>query len=153
MVGASRNHNRVAMRFSTRLSLHLEDGPCEVFQADMKVGIRTEGENHFYYPDIQVSCEEEADKYYNHSPCLIVEVLSESTARTDRTEKLSAYTKLASLQEYVLCSQDSPAVELYRKRAGWEAEYYGGGQNFMLESVGLEMKENDLSSFLLKAGK
>jgi Uma2 family endonuclease len=149
MAGASRNHNRVAMRFSTRLDLHLEGSPCEVFQADMKVGIRTEREDHFYYPDVQVTCEEETDKYYNSSPCLIVEVLSESTARTDRTEKLTAYTLLPSLQEYVLCSQDFPAIELYRKRTDWRVERYMAGQHFMLESVGLEMRVDDLYGFLL----
>jgi Uma2 family endonuclease len=149
MAGASRNHNRVAMRFSTRLDLHLENSRCEVFQADMKVGIRTLREDHFYYPDVQVTCEDETDNYYNSSPCLIVEVLSESTARIDRTEKLTAYTLLPSLQEYVLCSQDFPAIEMYRKRTEWRVERYVGGQNFLLESVGLEMAVNDLYGFLL----
>lgn len=54
----------------------------------MKVGIRHQDDVRFYYPDIQVSCEEESDAYYNTSPCLIIEVLSESTARKDRTENL-----------------------------------------------------------------
>ncbi len=64
-VGASRNHDRVAMRFSTRLNLHLEDSPCEVFQADMKVGIRTEGETHFYWvldtPTLAAGFEDDSD--------------------------------------------------------------------------------------------
>ncbi len=149
MAGASRNHNRVAGSFFARLFNHLDGGRCEVFQTDMKVGIRSLREDHFYYPDVQVTCEDETDKYYNSSPCLIVEVLSESTARTDRTEKLTAYTLLPSLQEYVLCSQDFPAIEMYRKRTEWQVERYVGGQNLMLESVGLEMAVNDLYGFLL----
>ncbi|MEB4589906.1 Uma2 family endonuclease [Candidatus Thiothrix sp. Deng01] len=153
MAGVSRNHNRVSGGVFARLFNHLQGSRCEVFQADMKVGIRTQRENRFYYPDVQVSCADEADNYYNSSPCLIVEVLSESTARTDRTEKLEAYRLLSSLQEYVLCSQDSPSVEVYRRRTEWLAERYVAGQNFLLESVGLEMVVDDLYGFLLNNGK
>ena len=41
------------------------------------------------------------------SPCLIVEVLSESTARIDRREKLLAYQSLPSLQAYLLVEQEA----------------------------------------------
>ncbi|EIJ34232.1 Uma2 family endonuclease [Thiothrix nivea] len=88
MAGASRGHNRVAMNLAATLHSHLKKSHCEVFQSDMKVGIRHQDDVRFYYPDIQVSCEEESDAYYNTSPCLIIEVLSESTARKDRTENL-----------------------------------------------------------------
>ncbi|MEZ5449587.1 MAG: Uma2 family endonuclease [Thiolinea sp.] len=43
---------------------------------------------------------EENNKYYNAAPCLIVEVLSDATARIDQVEKLNAYRMLPSLQEY-----------------------------------------------------
>jgi Uma2 family endonuclease len=148
MAGASRNHNRVVGRFFAKLFTHLAGTRCEVFQSDMKVGIRLAHEVHFYYPDVQVSCADETDKYYNTSPCLIVEVLSDSTARIDRIEKLSAYTRLPSLQEYVLCSQDSPVVEIYRKRTAWQVEYYVSGQSFMLESVDLALPVDELYQFL-----
>lgn len=115
MAGASRGHNRVAGRFFLRLATHLENSGCDVFQSDMKVGLQRKDDTRFYYPDIQVTCDNESDAYYNTSPCLIVEVLSESTARKDRTEKLLAYQGIGSLQEYVLCSQDTPNVEVYRR--------------------------------------
>lgn len=148
MAGASRNHNRVTGNFFLSLALHLRGSRCEVFQSNMKVGIRSLREDHFYYPDVQVTCVDEADKYYNASPCLIVEVLSESTARTDRTEKLTAYTLLPSLQEYVLCSQDTPMVEIYRQRTEWQVERYVSGEKLSLESVNLEIPVNELYLFL-----
>lgn len=119
MAGASRSHSRIAGFLSARLFNHLEGGSCEVFQSAMKVCIRSLETNCYYYPDVQISCEEETDPYYNTSPCLIVEVLSDSTAYKDRTEKLAAYRLFASLQEYVLCSQDTPHIEVfYRVGAG-----------------------------------
>jgi Uma2 family endonuclease len=148
MVGASRGHNRVAGRFFLRLATHLENSDCEVFQSDMKVGLQRKDDTRFYYPDIQVSCDDENNAFYNTSPCLIVEVLSESTARKDRTEKLLAYQSIASLQEYVLCSQDTPVVEIYRKRSEWQMELYTRQQRFLLESINLEMQVDDLYYFL-----
>jgi Uma2 family endonuclease len=143
MAGASRNHNRLARNLTTSLDLHLRGGSCEVFQGDMKVGIQTANEQHFYYPDVHVTYAEENNRYFNTSPCLIIEVLSESTARIDR------YEKLVSLQEYVLCSQDAAHLEIYRKRSEWKAEYFVAGQHFTLESVGLTMAIDELYEFLL----
>ncbi len=149
MAGASRGHNRVSMRFATLLVNHLQGSRCEVFQSDMKVGIQTIADTRYYYPDVQVSCEEETETYFNTSPCLIIEVLSDSTAQKDRTEKLAGYRLIPALQEYVLCSQDFPAIEMYRKRTEWQVERYVSGQNFLLESVNLELPVDELYGFLL----
>ncbi|EIJ35883.1 Uma2 family endonuclease [Thiothrix nivea] len=149
MAGASRSHNRIAMKFANLLFNHLEGSLCEVYQSDMKVGIRSLETNRYYYPDVQVSCEEETDPYYNTSPCLIVEVLSDTTAHKDRTEKLTAYRLFASLQEYVLCSQDTPHIEVYRRATEWEREIYTVGQSLTLASVGLEVAVDDVYRFLM----
>ncbi len=148
MAGASRGHNRVASKLALRLGTHLESSRCEVFQSDMKVGIRRQDDVRFYYPDIQVTCEEESNAYYNTSPCLIIEVLSESTARKDRTEKLLTYQSIASLLEYVLCSQDTPIMEIYRRRNHWQRERFADGENLLLESVDLTISVDDLYGFL-----
>lgn len=149
MAGASRPHNIISGEFFALLRNHLKGSRCRAYQSDMKVGIRSQREDHFYYPDVQVSCTDEQDRYYNSAPCLIVEVLSDSTARIDRYEKLVAYRLLPELQEYVLCSQSTPLVEIYRHRTEWQAEYFVSGQKFMLESVGLEMVVDELYEFLL----
>lgn len=149
MAGASRNHNRLSRNLTTRLDVHLRGSRCEAFQGDMKVGIKTANEQHFYYPDVHVTCQPETNRYYNTAPCLIVEVLSDSTARIDRYEKLVAYRLLSSLQEYVLCSQEIPHVEIYRQRTEWQAEYFVTGESFTLESVGLTLAVNELYEFLL----
>ncbi len=149
MAGASRAHNIVAGNFFLSLGNHLKGSSCRAYQSDMKVGIRSLREEHFYYPDVQVTCTEEKDRYYNASPCLIVEVLSDSTARVDRYEKLIAYRLLPSLQEYLLCAQHTALVEIYRKCTEWQVEYFTSGETFLLESVGLEMAVNELYEFLL----
>lgn len=148
MAGASRNHNILSMKLANLLFNHLAGSRCQVFQSDMKVAIETLGDTRFYYPDVQVSCEEETDTYVNKAPCLIIEVLSVSTVQKDRAEKLSGYRLIPALQEYVLCSQDSPYVEVYRRRNDWKMEHFTAGQVLRLESVGLNVTVNELYSFI-----
>jgi len=144
MTGASRNHNRVSGRLYARLLQYLQGTPCEPFQSDMKVKIQRGNDVRFYYPDVQVTCVEEIDRYYNEHPCLIVEVLSDSTQRIDRTEKRLAYQMIERLQEYVLLSQDSPYLEIYRRRTEWQRESFAGIESVTLESVGLTFLVEEL---------
>jgi Uma2 family endonuclease len=102
----------------------------------MKVRVKTAAEERFYYPDIQVTCREETEAYFNNTPCLIVEVLSANTERIDRTEKLEAYRQIDSLQEYLLLSQDSPHAELYRRDSDWRPDYRVGSDTLPLVSGG-----------------
>jgi hypothetical protein len=44
---------------------------------------------------------------------------------------------LESLQEYVLLSQDSPYLEIYRRRTQWQRESFSGGGSVTFETVGL----------------
>jgi Uma2 family endonuclease len=144
MAGAKRAHNLISMNLANLLYNHLRGTPCRVFVADMKVGVLTATDDIFYYPDVQVSCEKNGNEHYNAEPKLIVEVLSDSTERKDRVEKIHDYRKIDSLEEYVLVAQDCLRVEIYRCRNGWDVELLGEGQSFQLESVGLALTVADV---------
>lgn len=140
MVGTSIAHNLIAGNLFAKLHGRLSGGPCQVFMSDVKVRIRTEQEDRFYYPDLAVTCGDQyPSEYYTDNPILIVEVLSDSTERRDRSEKFYAYRKLPSLQEYVLVAQDLMRVEIYRRAGGWDLELYGSEDRLHLDSVNLEM--------------
>jgi Uma2 family endonuclease len=71
--------------------------------------------NRFYYPDIFLVCDpDDNHEYYKQNPCLIIEVLSPTTESIDRREKLHAYQAIPSVKEYLLVSQESKQIELYR---------------------------------------
>lgn len=113
LAGASDRHNRIALNIASRLNDYLADGPCEVFMSDMKIKVSAEV---FYYPDVVVTCDAPGgDAYFRAEPRLTVEVISPSTERIDRHEKMLAYKAVASLQEYVLVMQDEMRVEVYRR--------------------------------------
>ena len=139
MVGVSRTHAVITGNLFAFLHGALRGSGCQVFATDLKVRIQTATEERFYYPDIQVTCSDESESHYNRSPRLIIEVLSPSTERIDRTEKMAAYKLLDSLDEYVLVSQDPRAVEVYRRADDWRAECLSGGDLLVLRSVGVEI--------------
>lgn len=138
MSGSSEEHNIIALNISTRLRSHLRGSSCRTFMSDMK--LRIEATDAGYYPDVMVVCNpEDSDRYFKTSPCLIVEVLSPSTKSTDRREKLLAYKKIPSLQEYVLVSQDETKIEIYRKdtQGNWSLETLSKDDELSLNSVNL----------------
>ncbi|MDX2043072.1 MAG: Uma2 family endonuclease [Acidobacteriota bacterium] len=148
MAGESKNHNRLAGRLYSGLSFNLAAGNCEAFIENVKVKVSP---TRYYYPDVVVSClepEEGEDAYVIEAPLLIIEVLSSSTQRNDRVEKMNAYQKLAGLREYVIISQESVRLEVYRhEQAGeaWQCEVFDDTESEVtFQSVGLTLKLADI---------
>ena len=122
MAGASERHNRIGGNVFANLHSACKLSVCTPYISDMRVKI----DKVIYYPDIMVACEaSDHDPYLKTAPCLIVEVLSASTERIDRGEKLYNYRQIAELKAYVLISQEEVRVDVYR-RAGdqWLFESY-----------------------------
>jgi Uma2 family endonuclease len=72
------------------------------------------------------------------NPILIVEVLSDSTEAYDRGAKWAHYRRLASLVDYVLVSQASPLLEVYRRTPNGRFELFEAraGEKVELASIG-----------------
>jgi Uma2 family endonuclease len=116
MAGEKRVHKRIAANVYRTLFDPAEARACEVM---LEAKVRTLG-TRYRYPDVTVSCAPGDDEYFLENPCFIAEVLSESTANTDATEKLEEYLKLPSLQRYVLVEQTVKRVIAYRRsEQGW----------------------------------
>jgi Uma2 family endonuclease len=118
MSGTSRNHNRIVTNLSTSLDLQLRERPCNVYANELRVSVR--GGDHYVYPDLVVTCGQEQfedDQFDTLSnPLVIIEVLSPSTEAYDRGKKFLLYQAIPSLREYVLVSQASRGVEVYRRQ-------------------------------------
>ena len=124
MAGASIEHNRIVGEIFVALHGHLKGKRCEVLTNDMKTHIEKKQNDWFYYPDVMVNCDPAGQqKYYCDTPSVIVEVMSPSTERIDRREKLLAYEKIPMLHTYILVAQDRREVTIHR-RAGddWTTE-------------------------------
>jgi Uma2 family endonuclease len=125
-------HGIIVANVLAELVQQLKGRPCRALPSDIKV--RMPDSRKFFYPDVSVVCgepqfhDERSDVILN--PTLIVEVLSESTAAFDRGEKFQAYQQLASMQEYLLISQDKIFIEQYVRQASAKWTY--------IATVGLE---------------
>ncbi len=123
MVGAGRSHGLIVTALALAIGPDTRKSGCQLFIADMKVRLSIAGDDIFYYPDLVLSCDPgDREDYFITRPCLIIEVLSKTTERIDRREKLLAYQTLGSLQEYVLATQDHPRFEIFRRANGWRRE-------------------------------
>ncbi len=119
MVGATNAHNRIATNGTVSLGSQLRGQPCQVFNSDTKVRVKTVRGTKFYYPDFLVVCRPNpSSDTFQDQPVVVVEVISESTRRTDEQEKRDAYLSLPTLQVYVLVEQSSLAVVVHRRSGG-----------------------------------
>jgi Uma2 family endonuclease len=109
--------------------------------------VRLEKPNHFYYPDIIVTCDDRDRETatYKSFPKLIIEVLSDSTEAFDRGDKFNDYQTLESLQEYVLVNSKHQRVETFRRgeQGLWILQTYQQ-ESFSLQSINLTASFRDL---------
>jgi Uma2 family endonuclease len=149
MAGASINHNRISGNVFNALSNALRTKSCEAFMSDVRVWIGRR--DIFTYPDVMTICgepkfvESRTDTVTN--PNLIIEVLSESTAAYDRSEKFQAYWTLPSLKEYVLIDQYRMRVEYFKRVSNkeWRLLVFSNPDEVLkLNSVGVEIPLNEI---------
>jgi Uma2 family endonuclease len=140
MTGASPAHCDVTLGFALALRSRLARG-CRVFATDMRVRTGAERGLLYAYPDVTVACgplfdwSERPPVLLN--PRLIVEVLSDSTAQFDHTEKFERYRGIDGLAHYVLASQDAPVLEHRMRLAGgaWASEIVSAGESLILRAL------------------
>jgi Uma2 family endonuclease len=148
MAGGTVEHGRLISRAAALIDHALEGKPCIVLPSDLRIRIRAADRS--TYPDLHVVCgEPERDPDDDHAimnPTVVVEVLSDSTAGQDRTEKFAAYRRLPSLREYVLVSQRERRVEVYRRRENrrWQLDEHIAGDRLRLESLAIELSVDEL---------
>jgi Uma2 family endonuclease len=119
MAGASRPHNRVKENLAIEIGSRLKGGVCQSFSSDQRVLVNRTGL--YTYPDLLIVCGEVEstgdDEDTITNPRVIVEVLSPSTERYDRTTKFDHYQQIPSVQEYILVAQDAARCERFTRQA------------------------------------
>jgi len=144
MAGGTFDHSTIALNVCGLLSTALEGTPCRVYNSDMAVRL---AQAEYRLPDATVTCDER-DRGRGReiqSPCVVVEVLSDSTEAADRTTKFELCRACPSVQEYVLVATAYQAVEVYRRaEPRWTFESYGPGGTVALESLDVRLAVDQL---------
>lgn len=136
MAGETGQHNEVVANLIVALLAVTRDKGCRLRHQSVKLMIPSASSDNtperkgiirgakrgrYYYPDLMIVCSPLIDDpRLERDPCLVIEVLSPSTAFRDRGEKMDAYLRLPSLEAYVLVNPDYRMVGVYRRTPqGW----------------------------------
>jgi Uma2 family endonuclease len=121
--GATDAHYLITTNLLGSLLPQIRGRRCRVFTGEARVKISPTGM--YTYPDISALCGEPRLENFKGvdtllNPSVIFEVLSRTTELYDRGDKFEHYSRLESLQEYVLVSQHRMRVEQFvRDGANW----------------------------------
>ncbi|MBC8112541.1 MAG: Uma2 family endonuclease, partial [Verrucomicrobia bacterium] len=127
-------HDIIVSNITAILSIFLKCRPYRAYCQGTNLRViqeetEEEEQNKSRVPDIMVvekNMEIRNAKHEVINPVVLIEVLSKSTQKIDKTEKLEEYQALESLQEYIMIAQDQPRVVIYRKitEKKWEEEIF-----------------------------
>jgi len=120
MAGAKLKHNGIASQI-IRLTLNfIDENNLDFIVSNSDTKIRIDSQNLVVYPDAVVICK--PPKFFEgrediiSNPFLVVEVLSVSTKKYDRTTKFDMYRTIPSFKEYVLIHQDRKRITVWTKQ-------------------------------------
>jgi Uma2 family endonuclease len=139
MAGESKLANRIAGNCYAFFLEALQEEVFEMYIHDVRLMVDSKL---YRYPDlVVVPVTDDSDPYATTQPILIIEVLSPSTENIDRGEKLRQYSRLPSLQYYLLISQEEPLVEMYSRLDGrWVLDFFTD----LEEIISLPVLQTDL---------
>jgi Uma2 family endonuclease len=146
MPNARYNHNLIAMNIAVEMTNATEDLEKEyqILGSDQKIYFPSLDEG--VYADTLAICEKplfwDDDDLLLINPILVVEVLSKSTQKYDKTGKFNKYKTLESFKEYVMIRQNECYAEVwYRERPGlWHETIVTDIEGKLpLQSLGVEI--------------
>jgi Uma2 family endonuclease len=137
MTGGTFAHEIIGGNICTGLQNRLGSGRCRVVGPTLKIEVA----GRIHYPDAFVICTTVSSRStVIREPVVVFEVLSESTSRTDRIEKLREYGATLSIQRYVILEQDAIAAMVFvRKGADLIAETLTATDTLRMPEIDVEV--------------
>ena len=131
MTGGTVAHSVIATNVVRGLQDRLRGGRCRAFRGDLKILVA----GRIRYPDAVVACSPVAnDADIVPDSVVVFEVLSSSTASTDRIEKNEEYRATPSIQRYVMLEQTRQAATVFSRAGGdWVGQVLTQGTLLMSE--------------------
>jgi len=142
MTGGTMAHSVIATNLVRALEDRLRGTPCRAFRGDLKIIAAGK----MRYPDAIVTCSpmpQDADIVPD--PVVVFEVLSASTARTDRITRNEEYRATPSIRRYVMLEQAAIAATVFA-RAGedWIGHVVTGAIDLNLPEIGISVPLTEL---------
>lgn len=122
MAGGTLRHSRIGVNLCVALEARTDGTGCTLFAENARLRVASDV---FYYPDLFVTCQPvDPNATTATDACLVVEIVSDGSARTDHGEKRQHYQALPSLQAYLIVEQERRMVTVVRRGPGgtWRRE-------------------------------
>ena len=113
--GGTQAHNALAMELAAKITPAVR--PCRAYGSDMLIEMTRSTR----YADLVVTCDERDHNPQStviRFPKLVIEVLSESTAKDDLGPKMREYQGIETLQEYVMLDSVKRWAQVLHREAG-----------------------------------
>ena len=114
MAGAYIEHSDVIMNFTAIVHRQIKASTCKVYPDNVQYKWVVDGEEKTIIPDATINCRVHAKKgnSFFDIPRFVMEVLSDSTRKYDRGEKMEIYRKM-EVDEYWIVDWEKREVEIY----------------------------------------
>lgn len=141
MTGGTVAHSVIATNLVRALQDRLHGSRCRAFRGDLKIVVA----GRVRYPDAIVTCSPIGnDADIVPEPVVVFEVLSSSTASTDRIEKNEEYRATPSIQRYVMLEQTRQAATMFsRVDDDWVGHVLIGEVVLSLPEIGVDVPLSD----------
>ena len=144
MTGGTLEHDSIQVNLVTALSTRLRGKACRAHGNSLKIRVM----GSIRYPDAFVTCTPAAPgSTVLHEPVVIFEVLSKSTARTDRMVKNREYAGTNSVRRYIMLEQTAMEGMMF-SRAGegsdWIGQIFGADAVLHIPEIGIDLPISEL---------
>lgn len=146
--GGNRAHNVLAASTAIALGSRMHGHKAEIYISNMRVKLKN---NYICYPDVVVVngepsfADQHSDMLLN--PTLIVEIFSNQTNSSDKTNKLESYLAMDSIKEFVLLKEEEMRVEHYARQNAkqWIYRIYNERDDVIsLESINCKVSLSEI---------
>ena len=146
--GSNRFHNLLASNTAIALGSRMHGNKSEIYISNMRVKLKN---NYICYPDVVVVngepsfADQNSDLLLN--PTVIVEIFSNQTNSSDKTNKLESYLAMESIKEFVLLKEEEMRVEHYARQNAkqWIYRIYNERDDVIsLESINCKVSVSEV---------
>ena len=139
MAGAYIEHSTVITNFVATVYPQLKDSVCRVYGDNVQYKWTVDNEEKKLIPDATINCrihQRKGNSFFD-TPRFVMEVLSPSTEKYDRTEKMELYRQ-QEVEEYWIVDWRTKTVEIY------ELDYENDIPKYYLWKTITETNKNEL---------
>ena len=142
MTGGTLRHEAIGGTLRALLHDRLRGNPCRPWGPNSKIEVH----GRIRYPDAAVSCTQgRPGDTIVPAPIVVFEVLSPSTSRTDRIEKLREYQATPTIQRYVILEQDGIAAMVFSRHGeDWTGTALTEADMLRMPEIGIELGLADI---------